>query len=242
MNSASLMESAFDLLYLITVWVLVALMAGGRRRASLAGEVELRGPFLLAFALLASGDTFHVGARVLSFLLGAERAVTEVSGVSSSFIGLGSLATAYTMTGFYMVLAEARRRRAGGKADAAFWVAELLLGLRLVIMALPGNCWERAVPPEGMGLIRNLPLAAAGVLLAVLFVAEGRRGGDRAWEGIGWAMAASYAFYAPVILFATKLPILGLLMIPKTLAYLVMGFIAFRRYWGPAGRRASASR
>lgn len=227
----TIMECGFDLLYLATVWILVFLMAKGRPRLAPA-EKPLAERFLLAFALLASGDTFHVGARVLSAIIGPERAIASVGGVPSTFIGLGSLATAYTMTGFYMVLAEARKLRSGRKADAAFWAMELLLGLRLIIMALPGNAWERTVAPYGMGLLRNLPLAAAGFLMAALFIAEGRKGQDRAWEGIGWSMLASYAFYTPVILFVAKVPALGLLMIPKTIAYLVMGVIAYRRYWG----------
>jgi len=41
--------------------------------------VRLTGRFLLAFRLLALGDTFHVGARVLVALVGAGRAVVDSS-------------------------------------------------------------------------------------------------------------------------------------------------------------------
>jgi len=34
-----------------------------------------------------------------------------------------------------------------------------------------------------------------------------------------------------VILFASDIPLLGLLMIPKTLAYVALGIIAYRAYW-----------
>jgi hypothetical protein len=233
----TIMECSFDILYLATVWILVALMAKGRKRVA-ETDRPLAGLFLLAFALLASGDSFHVGARVLTALIGPDRALASVGGVPSTFIGLGSLATAYTMTGFYMALAMARKTRSGAKADAAFWIMEILLGLRLVIMALPGNAWERSVAPYGMGLLRNLPLALAGFLMAVLFIFEGRRDKERAWEGIGWSMLASYAFYTPVILFVAKLPLLGLLMIPKTIAYVIMGIIVYRRYWGGKAKAA----
>jgi hypothetical protein len=248
MNSLAetIMENAFNVAYLITVWALVALMARGGSRVA-AADRPLAARFLLAFSLLAAGDTFHVGARVVTAVLGGVRATVMVGGVEASFIGLGMLATAYTVTVFYMVLAEARKLRSGGGADAAFWIVEVLLGLRLVLMALPGNAWESPVPPSGMGLVRNLPLAAAGVLMAILFVVEGRRGRDRAWELIGWSMIASYGFYTPVILFAARIPMLGLLMIPKTVAYVAMGIVAYRRYWkGAAGgerrlREASAA-
>lgn len=230
---AKLMENLFNVAYLSTVWVLVALMAKGRARVA-AEDTPYAARFLLAFVLLAAGDSFHVGARVVTALVGPEAATIPVGGVQSSFLGLGMLATAYTMTVFYMVLADARRLQEGGKTDAAFWAMQILLGIRLVLMALPGNAWESPVPPYAMSLLRNLPLAAAGFLMAVLFIVEGRKKGDRAWAGIGWAMVASYAFYTPVILFAARVPLLGLLMIPKTVAYVVMGLIAYKRYWRKA--------
>jgi hypothetical protein len=250
------MENAFNIAYLFTVWALVALMVRGRKRVA-ESDIPLAGRFLFAFILLAAGDSFHVGFRVLAALSGTEATTIEIGGLRSSLVGLGMLATAYTMTVFYMVLADARRVKAcawlavqgsgkkkklvldaditspGASGDAAFWIMQILLGLRLVLMALPGNGWETQVPPYAMGLARNLPLAIAGFLMATLFVLEGRRGRDKTWAGIGWAMFASYAFYTPVILFAASVPALGLLMIPKTIAYLVMGFMAYRRYWRP---------
>ena len=182
---ASIMETIFDLAYLATVWVLVALMARGKSRTR-PEEAGMSFRFLLAFLLLALGDSFHVGFRVLAEFLGEGAAFTTIGGVRSSLLGLGGLATAYTMTGFYMVLADARRLRSGGRADAATWIMQSLFALRLVLMALPGNAWEAAVPPAAMGILRNVPLSIAGFLMAALFVAEGRRSGDRAWAGIGW--------------------------------------------------------
>ena len=226
----TIMENSFNVGYLLTVWILVILMASGWKRCP-AADRPLAGRFLLAFLLLALGDTFHVGARVLVALVGAGQAVVAINGVRSSLLGLGMLATAYTMTLFYMVLADARVRRAGRGRDAAFWLMQGLLVLRLILMALPGNGWELSAPPYVMGLLRNAPLALAGVLLASLVIREGRRDHDPTWTGIGWAMVASYAFYVPVILFANLVPLLGLLMIPKTVAYLVMGFLALKRYW-----------
>jgi len=44
-------------------------------------------------------------------------------------------------------------------------------------------------------------------------------------------IAISYAFYIPVILFAQQQPLVGLLMIPKTCAYLVVAWLAYRGLW-----------
>ena len=35
-----------------------------------------------------------------------------------------------------------------------------------------------------------------------------------------------FACYTPVILWATQMPVLGMLMIPKTMAYLAVAFLA----------------
>jgi hypothetical protein len=37
----------------------------------------------------------------------------------------------------------------------------------------------------------------------------------------------SFAMYVPVLLFVEEAPAVGMLMIPKTLAYLVIGFLAY---------------
>lgn len=45
----------------------------------------------------------------------------------------------------------------------------------------------------------------------------------------------SFAFYIPVVLFADSIPLIGILMIPKTLAYVgtvVIGYCAMRREIG----------
>ena len=61
-------EIIFDVLYLITVWTLVALML--KKRGNLLEEnKKIGGLFIWAFFLLALGDTGHVGFRVLRMLL-----------------------------------------------------------------------------------------------------------------------------------------------------------------------------
>lgn len=44
----------------------------------------------------------------------------------------------------------------------------------------------------------------------------------------------SYAFYAPVILLVQKMPLIGMLMIPKTLAYVAIAVLAYRHLF-PVG-------
>jgi hypothetical protein len=44
-------------------------------------------------------------------------------------------------------------------------------------------------------------------------------------------VVVSYAFYTPVILFAQQFPPIGMLMIPKTIAYVAIAVIAYFGLW-----------
>ena len=51
-------------------------------------------------------------------------------------------------------------------------------------------------------------------------------------------IALSFVFYAPVILWVQWVPLLGMLMIPKTCAYLGIAFIAYRALYARANQEA----
>jgi hypothetical protein len=80
-------------------------------------------------------------------------------------------------------------------------------------------------------MIRNIPLMIQGVGVALLFLQYGRAQNDRFFVNLSLWTFVSYAFYLPVILFVRLEPLLGMLMIPKTVAYLVMAYLVYRRYF-----------
>ncbi len=45
---------------------------------------------------------------------------------------------------------------------------------------------------------------------------------------MSWCIFASYLFYMPVIFFVQVLPLIGMLMIPKTLAYMALAYVAYK--------------
>lgn len=226
-------EILFNVTYLTAVWAIVALMT--RALAGVAAQDRrVAGLVRLAFVLLAVGDTAHVGFRVVASLLGGAGAQVNVLGEPMSLVGLGTLATSFTVTLFYMLFVyvwQARYRR------PANWFTNLLLAagvLRLMLMALPANDWGSLTPPYPMSLYRNLPLIVQGVGVIGLFFYSAARARDTLFQWVGVWIAVSYAFYIPVILFAHRAPLLGLLMIPKTCAYLAVAWLAYRRLWCPA--------
>jgi hypothetical protein len=219
-------EIGFNLIYLVVVWGLVVVMI--LRRGVVAPQDQKAARLVIwAFALLALGDTGHVGFRVLAYALGGLETQISLLGIRLGLVGLGALSTAITVTIFYMLMLGLWRERFKRQFG---WFEYLLLAagfLRMAIMLLPGNQWNNVVPPQPMSILRNLPLTLQGLGVAYLFIRDAGRVKDRAFQWIGVMILVSYACYIPVILFVQQAPVIGMLMIPKTMAYVAIGFIAY---------------
>lgn len=219
-DSRIIIELVFNIAYLLTIWTMVVLML-----IQLTKSAENHKPLfkriLWMFALLALGDTGHVGFRVFAIMNGGLEA-------NSGLVGLGALSTAVTITLFYMLLLEVWRMRFNSSMGWFQWLLLAAGVVRLFIMAFPQNRWELLVPPYGWSLLRNSFLVIQGLGVMTLILRDSRRTGDKLFELIGWMVAISYLFYAPVILWSASVPLLGMLMIPKTCAYVAAAFIAWR--------------
>jgi hypothetical protein len=221
------MEISFNILYLIVVWGLVIAMI--RRRPDVPRENKNAADLVLwAFALLALGDTGHVGFRVLAYASGSLDTQINVLGRQVGLVGLGALSTAITVTIFYLLMLELWRVRFNKRYG---WYEYLLIGLvilRFVLMALPANDWNSVIPPQPWSTVRNLPLTILGLSVAYLMLRDAIKTKDSAFQWIGGMILLSYAMYIPVILFVQQVPLIGMLMIPKTMAYVAIAWLAFR--------------
>ena len=213
-------EVVFNISYLIVIWTLVTMMA--RRRSAVAPVDRPVAKWMMwAFALLALGDTGHVGFRVVAYALGGLEA-------NPALVGLGALSTAYTVTLFYMLMVDIWRLRFNKPLGIFEWTLLAAGVARLIIMAFPGNQWQQIVPPYNWSLLRNALLVAQGVGVMFLILRDAFRTSDTPFKWIGTMIALSYAFYAPVILWSAQVPLLGMLMIPKTCAYIAIAIIGYR--------------
>ena len=221
------MEISFNILYLVAVWWLVAAML--RRLPQVAAADQKIGRyFIWAFGLLALGDTGHVGFRVLAYALGGLDATLNIAGLEIGLVGLGALSTALTVTFFYVLLLFIWQERFDRPLGWFGWLLIASAAVRLAVMALPGNQWNSVVPPQPMSLVRNFFLTISGLGVAILILRDAARTGDRVFTWIGISILVSYGFYIPVILFVQTLPLIGMLMIPKTLAYVAIAIIAYQ--------------
>jgi hypothetical protein len=132
-------EIAFNITYLIVVWGLVVLMIVRREVVAEADRPVAR-RFTLAFALLALGDTGHVGFRVIAYALGGLEA-------NPLLVGLGALSTAYTVTIFYMLMVDIWRLRYRKPLGLAGGLLLATGAIRMIVMLFPQNEWGRIVAP-----------------------------------------------------------------------------------------------
>ena len=229
-------EIIFDIGYLITIWWMVVIM--GRRRGAVSGdrlrEADL---FRWGFILLALGDTGHVGFRVLAYAMGGLEKTFSFLGMRCSPVGIGSLATAVTVTLLYVAMAEAWRVRTRTVSRIVPIIAVCVTLIRFGIMIPAGNGWGDPVIPYGWSLARNAPLVVLGLLLMFVCFRSGYGpNGDRFLRNLAIWMTISYLCYAPVILLYNQFPLVGMLMMPKTLAYLAMAALVLREYYPRAGK------
>ena len=104
----------------------------------------------------------------------------------------------------------------------------LLSALRIALCFFPQNAWLSANAPLSWGIYRNIPFALLGLLIIVLFYRSARQAKDRAFRNMWLTIVLSFGFYIPVVLWADVVPMIGMLMIPKTCAVCLDGLIGFK--------------
>ena len=229
-------EILFDLAYLVVIWGLVLVM--DRRRESVLPENRAVAKlFLWALFLLALGDTGHVGFRIVGYAIGDLDAQFSVLGFNIGLLGGGTLATAITVTLFYVLLLFAWRARFGSDFGWFGYVLFAAAAMRFSLMVDPANQWNSLVPPQPWAIVRNVPFFILGGGVTYLMLREALNNDDRTFFWIGISIIVSFACYIPVIFFVQKVPMLGMLMIPKTVAYVVIGLIAYKDLYPKLERR-----
>lgn len=222
-----LMETLFNIAYLIIIWGIIWTMF--KRRAQV--KKEDRGAALAifwAFFFLAFGDMGHVGFRVIAFTMGGLDAAVNLFGRELVLAPLGSMATAWTFTLFYVCMVFMWKARFNKPFGPAAWGLFALALIRSVIMLLPGNSWDSQDIQEPLYTLRNLPLMLMQAGAIYLILKDAVREHDRPFIWTSIMIIISLVCYVPVVAFIKIYPMVGMLMVPKTIAYLGIAFIALR--------------
>lgn len=219
----AVMETLFDTVYLISVITIGIVMI---RRCK--GERQFR-LFGCMAVVLGAGDAFHLVPRALALCTTGLEHYTAP-------LGIGKLITSVTMTIFYVLLYYVWRLRYQVQGRKGLTAAVYgLAGLRILLCLLPQNQWLSAEAPLSWGIYRNSPFALLGLLVILLFYRSAKEQKDRAFRWMWLTIVLSFGFYIPVVLWADAVPMIGMLMIPKTCAYVwtvLIGYSAMKRECG----------
>lgn len=216
----AIVETLFDAVYLISVITIGILMIRNSR-----GEPQYR-LFRWMAVVLGAGDSFHLVPRALALCTtGLENYTVP--------LGIGKWITSVTMTVFYVLLYYVWRQRYHITGQRGLTAAVYgLAGVRIALCMMPQNQWLRADAPLSWGIYRNIPFALLGLVIIVLFYRSAKEQNDTAFRWMWLTIVLSFGFYIPVVLWADAIPMIGMLMIPKTCAYIwtvLIGYSAMKQ-------------
>ena len=203
----AIVETLFDAVYLASVITIGILMIRGSK-----GNAQFK-LFGLMAVVLGAGDAFHLVPRALALCTTGLDTYTVP-------LGLGKWITSVTMTVFYVLLYYVWRKRYKVEGQMGVTVAVYVLAAaRVILCMMPQNQWLSAEAPLSWGVYRNIPFALMGLLIIVLFYHSAKAHHDRLFRWMWLTIVLSFGFYIPVVLWADAVPLIGMLMIPKTCAY-----------------------
>ncbi|WP_236785303.1 hypothetical protein [Anaerococcus ihuae] len=169
---------------------------------------------------LCFGDAFHLIPRVKRALYGSNKKINRQ-------LGLGLQVSSITMTIFYILLLYIWKLtfpelKASFIIEIIVWITCII---RIFICFLPQNNWLTNDGNMKLSIIRNSVFAITGIGIIILYIISGDTNNYNMTRMV-WAIIISFVCYLPVTIFSKKYPKIGMLMIPKTCAYIwiiVMG-------------------
>ncbi len=200
-------ESTFDIIYLLFAIISGIVILAKRRNAI----ENLMG---CAAFILGIGDACHLVPRILNYFL---------EGDFTAWLGLGKLITSITMTIFYLLMFYLHTKLFNWSDKEKKSVIICLWSLticRIFICLMPGNHWLTGEGSVLWGCLRNIPFISIGILIVIMYFKTRRE--NPIFRRMWLYVSLSFLFYIPVAIFAPLLPMLGMLMLPKTVCYMLM--------------------
>lgn len=204
-----IVEAVFDIGYLTFAFIaglFFLVKAQGRMMFELYGILTLT---------LCGGDAFHLVPRVVRALRGSSDEIKRK-------MAFGVQVSSITMTAFYVILMYVWKYTfetitAPIVLEVIIWITAIV---RIVICFLPQNDWYG----EGnmrLSALRNGIFTVTGIGVIILYAISGEANGYHMTRMIA-AIIISFGCYLPVTIWSKKKPMIGMLMMPKTCAYIWM--------------------
>lgn len=211
LKMAGLFESIFDALYLILVISIgIKLLLIEDKSAKTFGIMGV---------VLGLGDSFHLVPRIMAHM--TQNGMEQFAPILS----WGKMITSITMTIFYLLYYKHYKKENHKENKTLDYTIYLLTIVRIILTILPQNKWGTSDPNLTWNIIRNIPFTIMGIILIAISYKE--KGLFRKYSIL---IALSFIFYVPVVLFTDKYAIVGMLMMPKTVAYFMLVYVAYKHY------------
>ena len=222
-DSQVMMGNMFRVIYLIYICFIVIFMSKNMKKVD---DAELRAAkrIQLAFVALLIGDLGHVGARLIAFFSGNLES-------NYALLGIGSLFEMVGLIFLFMFYTDAWRVQFKHQNNLLF---KILIGIGiigLVIFIFPQNQWTAQTTPYEWLIIRNIPWLIQGVAVALLIYKDAKAVNDTLLVRIGIYILVSFFFYMSVVFFGHFAPMLGILMIPGTIIYMLWQYTSYKRFF-----------
>jgi hypothetical protein len=200
-------EPLFDVLYLASGLIIAVILLAG----TTDNTRQLYGAMALVLVL---GDSFHLVPRILSQAGMSARGGSEKLEAAK---GMGLCITSITISVFYLMLYGVFCNYFGFSSKLITSAIYLLTGLRIALCIFPQNHWISGDSGR-WSIYRNIPFALLGLIIIILFATKMTIASP--FRCMPVTIILSFGFYLPVILLAKKHPKIGMLMLPKTCAYI----------------------
>lgn len=220
----TIMESGFDIIYLITVISIGLYMILNHH------NLKQNLFFGLMTLLLGIGDSFHLIPRIFAL-------ISNDFNSYAVYLGYGKLITSITMTVFYVILYYVYTIRYHKKNAWLTLVVFILAIIRISLCLFPQNEWTTLNNYNNFTLYRNIPFILLGLIDLGLFYNVKQKYQEEAFKYLWIAIFLSFAFYLPVVFYGHLNEAIGLLMIPKTLAYLYIVYLLFSDFKANLNKR-----
>lgn len=245
---------AFLLAYMAIIWIIVLITA--KKKPS---ETDPAWKWSFgSFVLLAFGDFFHLVPRTYLWYLFDIQGQTDIytSELGIFLYGFGLVMTSITVTLFYFgmymfwrhtyAINDKIKEYSEHKSLLQYldMIAIASVLFRICLIAFPMNEWgSDPVYINGWFSFRyltNIPLYVIGVEVIILFITGAKKAEETdavdsyinsvVKKSAIWIII-SYVCYSITVFGVSVEPMLGMFMIPKTIAYLVILWYFYKLYW-----------
>jgi hypothetical protein len=217
----AIMEGIFEFAYLIGSIVLgiFIIIINTKKNKKPAYYI-----FAVAVFILTIGDAFHLVPRVLNLSFG---------GGYEYMMTVGTIVTSVTISVYYLFLyyfiqIDLQKRM----PQTLNWVVLVLTIVRIVILFIPQNQWFDG-GNYTMGIVRNIPFVIVGAIVIFMFFKYYFQDKNINKFKFAWLyIILSFVFYLIVVFGVEFGPLFGLIMLPKTVFYVlitVLGLLAIRK-------------